>query len=115
MTEPIPSGAVHHDFRCPKCDALMLTYERSGVTVERCSECRGVFLDRGELERLVDMEAAGGPAPWAVDGPPLGGRPERQWDDGDDDDDDDDGWQRRDGRRARRGAFLEDLFDVFRG
>lgn len=34
----------------------MRTYERSGVTVDQCSECRGIFLDRGELERLVDAE-----------------------------------------------------------
>jgi Zn-finger nucleic acid-binding protein len=36
----------------------MRSYERNGVTVDQCSECRGVFLDRGELERLVDQEGA---------------------------------------------------------
>jgi uncharacterized protein len=41
---------------CPKCQGLMRTYERSGVTVDQCSDCRGIFLDRGELERLVDAE-----------------------------------------------------------
>jgi Zn-finger nucleic acid-binding protein len=35
----------------------MRTYERSGVTVDQCTECRGIFLDRGELERLIDAEA----------------------------------------------------------
>jgi Zn-finger nucleic acid-binding protein len=34
----------------------MRTYERSGVTVDQCADCRGIFLDRGELERLVDAE-----------------------------------------------------------
>ena len=34
----------------------MRSYERNGVTVDQCGECRGVFLDRGELERLVDAE-----------------------------------------------------------
>jgi len=34
----------------------MRSYERSGVTVDQCVECRGIFLDRGELERLVDAE-----------------------------------------------------------
>ena len=34
----------------------MRSYERSGVTVDQCGECRGIFLDRGEIERLVDME-----------------------------------------------------------
>jgi uncharacterized protein len=43
---------------CPKCQAQMRQYERNGVTIDQCSECRGIFLDRGELERLVDAEAA---------------------------------------------------------
>jgi hypothetical protein len=34
----------------------MRQFERSGVTVDQCLECRGIFLDRGELERLVDAE-----------------------------------------------------------
>ena len=44
---------------CPKCQAPMTTIERSGVTIERCTECGGVFLDRGELERLETAEAPG--------------------------------------------------------
>lgn len=43
---------------CPKCRGTMQQYERSGVTIEQCQECRGIFLDRGELERLIDVEAA---------------------------------------------------------
>ena len=35
----------------------MRTYERSGVTVDQCTECRGIFLDRGELEKLFEAEA----------------------------------------------------------
>ncbi|MCW2715090.1 MAG: hypothetical protein JWN88_2137 [Frankiales bacterium] len=46
------------DLICPKCQASMRTYERNGVHVDQCSECRGIFLDRGELERLVDAEDA---------------------------------------------------------
>jgi uncharacterized protein len=41
---------------CPKCHGDMRTYERSGVHVDQCAECRGIFLDRGELERLIDGE-----------------------------------------------------------
>jgi uncharacterized protein len=41
---------------CPKCQGLMRTYERSGIHVDQCGDCRGIFLDRGELERLVDAE-----------------------------------------------------------
>ncbi|WP_433066282.1 zf-TFIIB domain-containing protein [Dactylosporangium sp. CS-033363] len=43
---------------CPKCRGEMRQFERSGVTVDQCLECRGIFLDRGELERLVDAEQA---------------------------------------------------------
>jgi Zn-finger nucleic acid-binding protein len=43
---------------CPKCRGTMRTYERSNVTVDQCTECRGIFLDRGELEKLVDAEVA---------------------------------------------------------
>lgn len=39
---------------CPKCQGAMRTYERSGVVIDQCTECRGIFLDHGELERLVD-------------------------------------------------------------
>jgi uncharacterized protein len=42
---------------CPKCHNVMHQYERNGVTVDQCSECRGLFLDRGELERLVSAES----------------------------------------------------------
>ena len=46
------------DLVCPKCQGTMRTYERNGVHVDQCTECRGIFLDRGELERLVDAENA---------------------------------------------------------
>jgi hypothetical protein len=36
----------------------MRSYERNGVTVDQCGDCRGLFLDRGELERLMDAESA---------------------------------------------------------
>ena len=45
------------DLVCPKCQGHMRTYERrSGVTVDQCADCRGIFLDQGELERLVGAE-----------------------------------------------------------
>ncbi|MGI5212644.1 zf-TFIIB domain-containing protein [Plantactinospora sp. CA-290183] len=42
---------------CPKCHGEMRQYERSGVTVDQCTECRGIFLDRGELEKLFEAES----------------------------------------------------------
>jgi uncharacterized protein len=61
---------------CPKCQGAMRTYERNGVHVDQCNECRGIFLDRGELERLMDAEekyhAAPAPSPKAA--APQGGQ-----------------------------------------
>lgn len=42
---------------CPKCQGKMRSQERGGVTVDVCKQCRGVFLDRTELERLMVSEA----------------------------------------------------------
>jgi uncharacterized protein len=52
------------ELTCPKCHGTMRTYERNGVHVDQCTDCRGIFLDRGELDRLIDAENAwhGGPA-----------------------------------------------------
>jgi uncharacterized protein len=63
---------------CPKCHGEMRVYERSGVTVDQCTECRGIFLDRGELEKIFDAEAAfnsrqAGPAPRPAAAPQPGG------------------------------------------
>jgi uncharacterized protein len=44
------------ELTCPKCHGTMRTYERNGVHVDQCAECRGIFLDRGELDRLIDAE-----------------------------------------------------------
>ena len=44
----------------------MRTYERNGVHVDQCTECRGIFLDRGELERLIDAENSWHGAPAAA-------------------------------------------------
>jgi uncharacterized protein len=37
---------------CPKCRGDMLVLDKAGVAIDECSECRGIFLDRGELEAL---------------------------------------------------------------
>jgi uncharacterized protein len=41
---------------CPKCHNVMHQYERNGVVVDQCTECKVLFLDRGELEKLVKAE-----------------------------------------------------------
>jgi uncharacterized protein len=57
------------ELTCPKCHGTMRTYERNGVHVDQCVDCRGIFLDRGELDRLIDAENA-----WHGGGAATGGR-----------------------------------------
>jgi len=40
--------------RCPSCDGPMRVVDRRGLTIDICNECRGIFLDRGELEKLLE-------------------------------------------------------------
>lgn len=51
----VDATAVHP---CPKCETPMGTIERSGIHLETCRDCRGVFLERGELDRLLDADFA---------------------------------------------------------
>ena len=102
---------------CPKDQSPMRSYERNGITIERCSECGGIFLDRGELDRLIDAEGQ------YVSARLAGPRRERYADDRDDDDryrgadyrDDDDRYRDDDdryrGRGRRREGFLGELLD----
>lgn len=55
---------------CPKCQGEWRQYERNGVTIDQCSDCRGIFLDRGELDHLIDAENAWHEAPATPDSAP---------------------------------------------
>ncbi|MFD9320772.1 zf-TFIIB domain-containing protein [Streptomyces sp. NPDC060053] len=57
--------------QCPKCHAQMHTYNRNGVQIEQCSNCRGIFLDYGELEALTRVESQ-----WSQPAPPPPGAPQ---------------------------------------
>jgi uncharacterized protein len=43
---------------CMKCGREVRTYKRNGITIDQCTACHGIFLDRGELERLIGAESA---------------------------------------------------------
>jgi hypothetical protein len=103
---------------CPKCGNPWRSFERSGIVVDQCTGCRGVFLDRGELERLVESEAGyaegrslaradelGFGEPYRERYPPRSSRG-RDWDD----DDDHSPFGRGRRRHRERDGFLEDLF-----
>ena len=40
---------------CPNCDASMQAVQRASVEFDMCPRCRGVWLDRGELEKLISI------------------------------------------------------------
>jgi uncharacterized protein len=94
---------------CPTCPETTLAMSnREGIEIDYCPKCRGVWLDRGELDKLIERSAAPaarGPDTRAAHSDPryAGGR-----DRGYDDDDDD---YRKQGRGRRRGGFLGDLFE----
>ncbi|MBJ7455006.1 MAG: zf-TFIIB domain-containing protein [Thermoleophilia bacterium] len=104
--------------RCPSCGTRLVELERSEVLIDACPECRGVWLDRGELDRILDRErrvAAGVQDEdededffAEMEGRKGSGRPRPAERDQRDDRDDDD---RRDGKKRRRRGMLEDLFD----
>jgi Zn-finger nucleic acid-binding protein len=105
------------DLICPKCQGLMRSYERSGVTVDQCADCRGIFLDRGELERLVDAEQG-----WQRShSAPRDRDYERERDRdrgpsipfpfGDRDDDDDRRRYSEGSQKRRKKSFFDELFD----
>ena len=56
---------------CPKCASDMRSYERNRVLVDQCTGCGGLFLDRGELEKLVAAENEWHGAPVAAVPPPA--------------------------------------------
>lgn len=111
---------------CPRCEGTTLSErEREGITIDVCSGCRGVWLDRGELEKLIaratrDLEApeyrgiqpqhAPGPLPYASSAPlphrhddtPPRGTPRYEHD----------GHHHYDPRKRKK-HWLESLGDIF--
>ena len=102
--------------------------DRNGIEIDYCPQCRGVWLDRGELDKIIERstqyeQQQRGPAPSAdeakrkryevIDDPDTYRAPsdryERSRHDRDYDDDDDD--KRYDKRRKK--SFLGEMFDIF--
>lgn len=108
---------------CPHCKVELKIADRSGIEIDYCPQCRGVWLDRGELDKI--LERAGPPAARPLGAPPAyQGTPGPGWRRDDDDDDDDDDRRRyrerpgpvgggygEYGRPRRRRSWLGDLFD----
>ncbi len=79
--------------QCPIDGTPLVISDRSGVEIDYCPKCRGVWLDRGELDKIIERSAA-----YAAP-PPEQARDPRGYED--------DGYR----KKKRRGGFLEDLFD----
>lgn len=59
--------------KCPTCaDTVLVMTERQGVEIDYCPSCRGVWLDRGELDKLLERAAQqAAPAAPAAAAPPV--------------------------------------------
>ena len=90
---------------CPACRVNLVMSERSGVEIDYCPQCRGVWLDRGELDKILERSAA-----------ELGGRTGSQ----PSDQRAEQSYRKHDsdeypvyghGKHYKRKSFLHDLFD----
>lgn len=119
--------------QCPIDQSELVMTERQGVEIDYCPKCRGVWLDRGELDKIIERSASfessaaqgdRGDRLEGFDSPEVGGLSGRvrTFDSRDvytDDDDrrgshdryDDDDRRYGSRKRKKRGSFLEDLFD----
>jgi uncharacterized protein len=109
--------------KCPVCEVPLSISSREGVEIDFCPQCRGVWLDRGELDKVIERaSAAMAPASSSGTGPEYGsdrGRERyedssRRYDDdrryedrrGYDEDD-----RRYDKKKRKKRSFLDDLFE----
>ncbi|HEX6985184.1 MAG TPA: zf-TFIIB domain-containing protein [Planctomycetaceae bacterium] len=44
--------------KCPVCNVELRMTERQGIEVDYCPQCRGVWLDRGELDKIIERSTA---------------------------------------------------------
>lgn len=40
--------------KCPNCNVDLVMTERSGIEIDYCPQCRGIWLDRGELDKIIE-------------------------------------------------------------
>jgi Zn-finger nucleic acid-binding protein len=95
--------------QCPACrDAVLIISERQNIEIDYCPQCRGVWLDRGELDKLIERSPTQAPAAPAAHARAQ----ERRSDPAPDSRHDRREHSSHDGyRRKKREGFLSDLFD----
>lgn len=90
--------------KCPSCKEVNLVMsERKGIEIDYCPDCRGVWLDRGELDKIIERtlstEATAKPEVTAAPPQPAVQNPSSYYP------------QHYDKQYKRRKSFLEELFD----
>ena len=95
--------------KCPNDQTTLLITERQNIEIDYCPECRGVWLDRGELDKLIERSSSSSEAESERPTPPPVAAP-RQNGDGKHDyytrESHGDGYKKK-----RKESFLSDLFD----
>jgi Zn-finger nucleic acid-binding protein len=107
--------------KCPVDNTDLVMTDRQGVEIDYCPQCRGVWLDRGELDKIIDRAAgAGAPAPRQEEERRDDRRYEQPRDHHEDSrrhsDDDDDDYRHNDHggdphKKRKKEGFLGDMFD----
>ena len=93
---------------CPACKTTLLMTDRQGIEIDYCPSCRGVWLDRGELDKLIERASAAVEVQGPVQGYPDSrdfGRDYRR------DDDDDRYKYDRDYHHRKKKSFWREMFD----
>ena len=94
--------------QCPTDGTVLVMSERSGIEIDYCPTCRGVWLDRGELDKIIDRSLTQ-PAPAApAQAPSPSYQDTRQYDDRRYDDR---GHDPRYRKPKRKESWLSELFD----
>jgi len=87
--------------KCPTCtDIALVMSDRQGVEIDYCPQCRGVWLDRGELDKLIERSSTVAPAPAS----PVAPRSQPRFEDSD-------YGHGRGGHGGRSKSWLSDIFD----
>ena len=90
--------------KCPNCNETLVMTDRSGVEIDYCPNCRGVWLDRGELDKIIERSSNTGDNYQT-------GRDSRQSQNYSGSQHNYSGDQQYGSRRKKKDSFLGDLFD----
>lgn len=98
--------------KCPVDNTELKIAERNGIEIDYCPQCRGIWLDRGELDRIIERAAAYEQRLALNTPPPSSGehREKSRYEPWDNDERYDDRYHPHDKRKK---SFLGDLFDIF--